>query len=115
MSWDVNEEEIREALLKQNKDFSKDYKYLQDFVGQDVWEILSDEQKKRIGLNEAVRKRLQFIYIDKTMHPLLDQNFEANEVIKWYDNLESILSDWTVITGQEKGKARAYLEKWEVE
>lgn len=39
---------------------------------------------------------------------------EANKVIKWYDGLENILISWEMITGQPKGTAKDYLEKWGV-
>lgn len=45
---------------------------------------------------------------------LQEQLNEANEVIKWYDGLENILIDWKMLTGQPKGTANKYLEKWGV-
>ena len=39
---------------------------------------------------------------------------EANVVIKWYDGLEKMLIGWELCTGQKKGTAEKYLEKWGV-
>lgn len=45
---------------------------------------------------------------------LQEQLNGANKVIKWYDGLENILIDWKMLTGQPKGTANKYLEKWGV-
>ena len=39
---------------------------------------------------------------------------DAEEVIKWYNGLEDILIGWEICTGQQKGTAKKYLDKWGV-
>lgn len=65
-------------------------------------EINSKRMKKMIKDNGCYIKSLQ------------EQLAEANEVLKWYDCLENILIGWELCTGQPRGTANKYLEKWGV-
>lgn len=65
-------------------------------------QMTKDELKKYVPDTEGELERLQ------------EQLNEANEVIKWYDGLENILIGWEICTGQPKGTAKKYLEKWGV-
>ena len=62
------------------------------------------EQVKELKEEIARRGRL--------INELKTQRKEANEVIKWYDGLENMLIGWELCTGQPKGTANKYLEKW---
>ena len=68
------------------------------------WIILDDF----IALKEKLKKT------QKEYAKARNQLNEANEVIKWYDGLENILIDWKMLTGQPKGTANKYLERWGV-
>ena len=90
------EEETKEQMVARLKNIIKEMKergiptkfrefeYLEDFIGKDVWATLSDEQKETIGINERVRQMRQALSIDKMQQGLLKELNKAQDVIRYY-------------------------------
>lgn len=81
-----------------------------------------EKDKEIERLNKVVSRLEELLSVSETQYTSVEQIVEhlqkqlkeANEVIKWYDGLENMLIGWELCTGQPKGTANKYLEKWDI-